>query len=81
MIIGPQLSPVVPSRFAHSADQLEAAFLGEMLKAAMPDVSAASFGGGAGESQFASFLHEQYAATLAGKLDLGLASVMEARNA
>ncbi|ARJ69822.1 rod-binding protein [Paracoccus contaminans] len=62
-------------------ERLEAAFLGEMLKLVMPDGSAGAFGGGAGESQFASFLTEQYADALAERLDLGLAARMGHANA
>lgn len=43
-----------------AAQQLEAGFLAEMLKAAGLGQARDSFGGGAGEDQFASFLlHEQ----------------------
>lgn len=61
---------------SQGGDRLEAAFLGEMLKLVMPDGSAGAFGGGAGESQFASFLTEQYAGALARRLDLGLTARM-----
>ena len=61
-----------PARMPRVGDQLETAFLAEMLKIAMPDQGAGAFGGGAGESQFSSFLVEQHAALLASRLDLGL---------
>ena len=61
-----------PAPMARAGDQLETAFLAEMLKIAMPDQGAGAFGGGAGESQFSSFLVEQHAALLASRLDLGL---------
>ena len=61
-------------------DRLEAAFLAEMLSIAMPD-SPGEFGGGIGETQFTSFLHEQHAAALATRLDLGLARHLDGRNA
>ena len=66
------------TRLAGARDQLETAFLAEMLKIAMPDGGAGSFGGGAGESQFSSFRIEQHAAALAARLDLGLAAGMGA---
>lgn len=62
-------------------DQLETAFLAEMLNIAMPDPGAGAFGGGAGESQFSSFLVEQHAAALASRLDLGLAARLGADHA
>ena len=60
------------TRLPGAGDQLETAFLAEMLKIAMPDQGAGAFGGGAGESQFSSFLVEQHAALLASRLDLDL---------
>lgn len=63
----------LPARLSGAGDKLETAFLAEMLKIAMPDAGAGAFGGGAGESQFSSFLVEQHAAALAARLDLGLA--------
>ena len=63
-----------PTGLARTADQLEAAFLAEMLKIAMPQTGAGAFCGGIGESQFASFMTEQHAARLAARLDLDLIS-------
>lgn len=59
-------------------DQLETAFLAQMLKIAMPDAGAGAFGGGTGESQFSSFLVERHASALASRLDLGLAGKLGA---
>ena len=56
---------------ARAQDGLETAFLGEMLKIAMPP-PAGAFSGGTGESQFSSFMTEHYAAALADRMDLGL---------
>lgn len=64
-----------------AGDQLETAFLAEMLKIAMPDAGAGAFGGGAGESQFSSFLVEQHAAALASRLDLRLGGRLGADHA
>ncbi|MDB6181047.1 flagellar biosynthesis protein FlgJ [Paracoccus fistulariae] len=58
-----------------AADQLEAAFLEEMLKYCGPSARSGAFGGGAGEEQFSSYLTQEYAAILAAKLDLGLSSL------
>ena len=55
-----------------TADQLESAFLSEMLKIAMPPQGSGAFGGGIGEAQFGSFMIEGHAAALATRLDLGL---------
>ena len=71
-IEGHEVNPAGPARMPRVGDQLETAFLAEMLKIAMPDQGAGAFGGGAGESQFSSFLVERHAALLAARLDLGL---------
>lgn len=71
-IEGPNFSLPAKGDLARTADQLESAFLAEMLKIAMPQASEGAFGGGIGESQFASFLTEQHAATMAARLDLRL---------
>lgn len=75
-IEGPNLDLPAKGNMARAADQLEAAFLAEMIKISMPQSGAATFGGGIGESQFASFLTEQYADAMAARLDLGLTSRM-----
>ena len=72
-IEGSGLALPVRPRNGAVGDQLETAFLSEMLALAMPDGGAGAFGGGAGESQFSSFLVEQHAALWAARLDLGLA--------
>ena len=72
--------PVAPARPA-AGDSLEAAFLGEMLKLVMPVMSDGTFGGGAGESHFASFLVEGHADALARRLDLGLTQRMGVQDA
>ena len=72
--------PVTPARPA-AGESLEAAFLGEMLKLVMPVMSDGAFGGGAGESHFASFLVEGHADALARRLDLGLTQRMGVQDA
>lgn len=62
----------LPARLPEAGDRLETAFLAEMLKIAMPEPGAGSFGGGAGEAQFSFLLVERHAAALASRLDLGL---------
>lgn len=54
-----------------AADQLEQAFLEEMLKYCGPRATEGPFSGGAGEAQFASFLTREQAAILARDMDLG----------
>ena len=71
-IEGSHLTPPAPASLARMGDRLETAFLAEMLKIAMPAQGGGAFGGGIGESQFSSFLTEQHAAAMAGRLDLGL---------
>lgn len=61
-----------PVQAAAPAEKLETAFLAEMLKHAMPQGLSGSFGGGAGEAQFASFRTEQLAQSLAQAIDLRL---------
>ncbi|MEO1978633.1 MAG: rod-binding protein [Paracoccaceae bacterium] len=56
-----------------AAIQLEAAFLAELLKSAGVGESRDSFGGGIGEDQFASFLRQQHAGSLAQAGAIGLA--------
>ena len=63
--------PVAGARPRAAADQLEVAFLEEMLKYCGPTPTEGAFSGGAGEDQFASFLTREHAGMLAGRLDLG----------
>lgn len=55
------------------AQDLEASFLAEMLKHAGFGDSRESFGGGAGEDQFASLLRAEHARALADQGGIGLA--------
>lgn len=69
--------PVGPCRHDKAlragAEKLEAAFLAEMLKAAGVGTPPESFGGGAGEEQFASFLREAEAGAMVRAGGIGLA--------
>ena len=55
------------------AQELEASFLAEMLKSAGLGQSSESFGGGAGEDQFASFLVQEQAKAMVHAGGIGLA--------
>lgn len=79
----PGAIPTMPASVAPPTDQtealhavardLEASFLAEMLKHAGFGTSRESFGGGAGEDQFASLLRAEHARTLADRGGIGLA--------
>lgn len=56
-----------------AAQQFEAAFLSEMLKYTGINKPSDSFGGGAGEEAFASFLTDEYARLLAERGGIGIA--------
>jgi peptidoglycan hydrolase FlgJ len=56
-----------------AAQQLEASFLAEMLKSAGLGKTSESFGGGAGEDQFASFLRQAQAEEMVKSGGIGLA--------
>jgi Rod binding domain-containing protein len=58
------------------AQELEAAFLAEMLAHSGLGESSGPFGGGAGEAQFASFLREEQARMMAGTGGIGLAELI-----
>lgn len=69
--------PTTSDRFRPSlrakADELEAAFLAEMLGLAGMDGQKGAFGGGIGEEQFASFLREAQARAVVQAGGVGLA--------
>jgi len=68
--------PQTPSNDAElreAANKLEATFLAEMLKAAGLGKSRDSFGGGAGEDQFSSFLVQEQATAMVEAGGIGLA--------
>ena len=81
----PHQAPVVPDfiqgdvKMRDAAQNLEATFLAEMLKAAGVGAPRDAFGGGAGEDQFASFLREAQAKEMVRAGGIGLAeSLFEA---
>lgn len=61
---------------AKVARDLEASFLSVMLREAGAGAPRATFGGGAGEDQFASFLTEAYAGLMADRGGIGLAEAI-----
>jgi len=61
------------SNLMEVAKDLEAAFLAEMLKSVGFGKTPESFGGGAGEDQFGSFLREEQAKRMADAGGIGLA--------
>lgn len=58
------------------SQELESQFLAEMLKSASLGKARDAFGGGAGESQFSSFLVNEYASATAKAGGIGLAEVI-----
>ncbi len=59
-----------------AAEKLESTFLAEMLKSAGVGRPRASFGGGAGEEQFASFLRQAQADAMVKAGGIGLAEAL-----
>jgi len=72
------LTPPDSSPIRQSAEALETAFLAEMLKSAEVFKPAESFGGGAGEEHFTSFLADTHARAMVARGGLGLADHIEA---
>ncbi|WP_050604900.1 rod-binding protein [Ruegeria sp. 6PALISEP08] len=68
--------PPTPTRLKDAAVELEAAFLSEMLKSAGLGKTRQSFGGGAGEDQFSSFLIQHQAQQLARSGGVGLSEIL-----
>ncbi len=58
------------------ANKIEAQFLAEMLKSAGVGKARDSFGGGAGEDQFASFLTAEYATSAVNAGGIGLSEAI-----
>ena len=72
----PAAMPPRPDRTAdlrRLAGEMEVAFLSEMLDHAGLGETSASFGGGAGEAQFASFLRHEQAKAMVASGGIGLA--------
>ena len=70
-------APQPPGALRRSAEALESAFLAEMLKSAGAFRPAESFGGGAGEDQFTSFLADAQAQAMVARGGIGLADSIE----
>lgn len=68
--------PSTQDRLHAAAVELEAAFLAEMLKSAGLGKARDSFGGGAGEDQFSSFLVQQQARQMAQSGGVGLSELL-----
>ncbi len=64
--------PAKDKALMEAAQKLEATFLAEMLKAAGLGQTSKSFGGGAGEDQFASFLVQEQAMQMVKAGGIGL---------
>lgn len=75
-LVQPRHAAHAATRLAAVAQDFEASFLAEMLRAANSGVSAGSFGGGIGEEQFTSFLVDAQAQQFAARGGLGLAEVI-----
>ncbi|MEX0306132.1 MAG: rod-binding protein [Ruegeria sp.] len=69
-------STQIPQKLKDASVELEAAFLAEMLKTAGLGQARSSFGGGAGEDQFASFLVKQQAQQMAKAGGVGLSEII-----
>lgn len=84
MTVLPDLPPAMPqktppaqaTRLQETARELEAAFLAEMLKSAGIARPSESFGGGAGEEAFSSFMVRTYADQMAAAGGLGLSEAI-----
>lgn len=75
----PQTPDSQDRKLREAAQELEANFLAEMLKAAGVGKTPEAFGGGSGEDQFASFLRLEQAREMAKAGGIGLAeSLFEA---
>lgn len=69
----PPADPALRDTLRQRAQDMEAAFLSEMLRHAGAGAARDGFGGGIGEDQFASFLREEQARAIAAAGGIGLA--------
>lgn len=69
-------SPPRLTQLRQAAEKMEAAFLSEMLKAAGVGKPSESFGGGAGEEHFTSFLRDAQAEEMVKAGGIGLAETL-----
>lgn len=74
--IAQQISPPREQQLRSLANKIEAQFLAEMLKSAGFGKARDSFGGGAGETQFASLLTNEYAASAVRAGGIGLSEAI-----
>ena len=72
----PAQPPTTTEKLQAAAVELEAAFLAEMLKSSGLGKTRDSFGGGAGEDQFSSFLVQHQARALAESGGIGLSEIL-----
>ncbi len=72
----PAQTPADHQALREVAQELEAAFLAEMLKHAKFGEARGAFGGGVGEDQFASLLRTEHARALAARGGIGLAEAL-----
>ncbi|MBO9395404.1 rod-binding protein [Shimia sp. R9_1] len=76
--VAPSAQPIRPLPTAQeealrsAANELEITFLSEMLKSAGLGKTSESFGGGAGEDQFSSFLRQEQARAMVASGGIGL---------
>ena len=75
-VIAPVAAPKREAAMMEAAQKLEASFLAEMLTSAGLGKSRASFGGGAGEDQFASFLVQEKAMQMVRAGGIGLSETI-----
>ncbi len=68
--------PTMTEKLKAAAVELEAVFIAEMLKSSGLGETRESFGGGAGEDQFSSFLVQHQARALAKSGGIGLSEIL-----
>lgn len=73
---GPLTAHAGEQPLRQAAEDLEASFLAEMLKPMGADEQRTSFGGGAGEEQFSTFLLQEQARDMAHAGGIGLAEAI-----
>ncbi len=74
--IGAVFPPDLQAKLRQKAEELEAAFLSEMLAHAGLAPQEGSFSGGTGEEQFSSFLRDEQARLIVEKGGIGLAETL-----
>ena len=72
----PAVAPAKDAALRDAAQKLEATFLSEMLKTAGLGETRQSFGGGAGEDQFGSFLVQEQALQIVRAGGIGLSEAL-----